>query len=262
MAGGKGALLYFIDGNNYQPLCKPKKTGGRINSIATLCERAQLDLGDYSLTFSTAITMGQNYVEVYDMSSYNVAMKITRKRAVRCISYHPSLPIMAIGDGSNEIIIVDLVGERRIASFFVNGRVNTIEFSPFGDFIVVGSDDCIFTIHEVTTFKVIQEIPAKGFAMSVAFSGTSGQYLALGHANGETDIIQLGPLLSIDYISLTDLHALPSWAFEEAIYRSPQGPSFLQRCMFEGSKESLMCAAMVLKQAPNSVLTFDRTTGK
>lgn len=160
------------------------------------------------------------------------------------------------------MIIIDLVGERRVAALIVDGRVNSIDFSPAGDFIVVGSDACTFTIHEIATFKVVQEIPAKGFAMSVAFSGISGQYLAIGHAEGETDILQMGPLLSTDYINLgPGFQELPPWAFNESIYRSPQGPSFLQRCMLEGSKESLISAAKVLKSAPSTVLTFDRTTG-
>lgn len=228
-----------------------------------MSEISQLELGSYSLSFSTAITVGQNAAQIFDMDSYQVTMEITRKRTVRCLSYHPTLPILAIGDGSNEIVIVDLIGERRVASFAVNGRVNSISFSPLGDFIAVGSDACAFTIHEATTFSVVQEIPAKGFAMSVAFSGTSGQYLAIGHADGETDIIQLGPLLATDYILLgTNVLDLPTWALNEAIYRSPQGPSFLQRCMLDGTKESLMCAAKMLKKAPSTVLTFDRATGK
>ena len=189
-------------------------------------------------------------------------MQITRKRTVRCLRYHPTLPILAVGDGSNEIVIVDLVGERRIASFSVDGRVNSIDFSPSGDFIAVGSDSCVFTIHEINTFKIVQEIPANGFAMSLAFSGNSGQYLALAQADGETDIIQLGPLLSINYIALgPSVLELPPWALNESIYRSPQGLPLLQRCMFAGSKESLMCAAKILKEAPSTVLTFDRSTG-
>lgn len=261
MAGGKGASLHFINANTYQPVCAPKKTWGRINTIDSLSQQAQSELGNTSLLFGTAIAMGQNVAQIFDMNSFEAVMEITRKRTVRCLRYHPSLPILAIGDGSNEIIVVDLVEERRIASFSVDGRVNSIDFSPLGDFIAVGSDACNFTIHEITTFRVVQIIPAKGFAMSVSFSGASGKYLAVGHADGETDIIQLGPLLATEYISLAGVQDLPSWALNEAIYRSPQGPSFLQRCMFEGSKESLVSAARVLKRAPDTVLTFDRTTG-
>lgn len=262
IAGGKGGLLHFINSRSYQPLCAPLKTGGRIKTIDSLSQTAFSELGQQSLAFGTAITIGQNSALIIDMNTLQSTMEITRKRTVRCVRYHPSLPILAIGDGSNEVIVLDLVGERRVANFTVEGRVNSIDFSPAGDFIVVGSDACTFTIHEITTFKVVQEIPAKGFAMCVAFSGTSGQYLALGHGEGETDIIQMGPLLSTDYISLgPGLQELPTWAFNESIYRSPQGPSFLQRCMLEGSKESLMSAAKVLKSAPSTVLTFNRTTG-
>jgi len=262
IAGGKGEMLHFICTKTYKPLHEPMKTGGRVKTIDSLSQAAQSDLGDFSTSIGLAITVGQNMAQIFDMNTYESSMEITRKRTVRCLRYHPTLPILAVGDGSNEIVIVDLVAERRVASFSVGGRVNSIDFSPAGDFMAVGSDACTFTIHETTSFKVVQEIPAKGFAMSVAFSGTSGQYLAIAHADGETDIIHLGPLLSIDCISPgVGVHELPEWALHEAIYRSPQGPPFLQRCMFEGSKESLVCAAKILKEFPNAVLTFDRTSG-
>ncbi len=262
MAGGKGELLHFICAKTYQPLCEPRRVNGRIKTIESISQVSHSELGDYCLSFGTAVTVGQNMAQIFDMSSFEPSMEITRKRTVRCLRYHPTLPILAIGDGSNEIVVVDLVGERRVASFTVEGRVNSIDFSPAGDFMAVGSDACTFTIHEVTTFKVLQEIPAKGFATSVAFSGTSGQYLAIGHADGETDIIQLGPLLSVDFVPLGPvIHEIPEWALDQSIYRSPEGPSFLQRCMYEGSKQSLMCAAKILKEAPSTVLTFDRSSG-
>lgn len=263
MAGGKGALLHFISSKTYQSLSEPKKVGGRIKTIESLSQQAHSNIGEYAYNFGAAISFGQNIAQIIDMKLYEATMEITRKRTVRCVTYHPTLPLLAIGDGSNEVIIVDLVGERKVATFAVNGRVNSIHFSPAGDFIAVGSDACSFTIHEINTFKVVQEIPAKGFAMSIAFSGSSGQYLALAHADGETDIIQLGPLLAIDYMALgATVQDLPAWALHESIYRSPQGPSFLQRCMYDGNKESLVSAAIILKTAPNTVLTFDRATGK
>ena len=200
IVGSKQNHLHFISSETFRPIRDPVRTGGRVRTIDCISEVALEDIGESVLSYGIAISTGQNYSNIYDMRTFEANLEVSRTRTIRCVRYHPTLPILAIGDGGNEVMIVDLVGERKIAQFAVQGRVNSIDFSPIGDFIVVASDDCSFTIHETHTFKVIQEIPSRGFAMSVAFSGTSGQYLALCHASGETEIIKLGALLSIDYI--------------------------------------------------------------
>ena len=60
--------------------------------------------------------------------------------------------------GGNDIAIVDLTGERKIAAFSVGGSVSSMNYSPAGDLITVGSDDFNLTIHEIVTFRVVQEI--------------------------------------------------------------------------------------------------------
>jgi hypothetical protein len=253
--------LHLIDSASLQERCRPIEIGSRVWMIDSLSQKAYIKTGEYASSFALAITTGRNVCSVFDLETNAVSMEITRKRTVRCQKYHPSLPVLAIGDGSNEVIIVDLVGERKLASFFVDGRVNSIAFSPAGDYIGIGTDEGTFTIHDTTNFKCVQEIRSPGIALSIEFSGSSGQHLAISYANGDVKIIKLGPLLSIDYTRLENILDLPEWAKEEVIYRSPEGPSFLQRCMLDGSKESLSCAGSILEEAPESVLTFDRTTG-
>lgn len=261
VCGGREMRVHMLDAISLKKRCDPVLIGGRIWMIDALSQKAYDDIGEYASSFGMAITSGRNICSVLDLVSNNVSMEITRKRTVRCQKYHPSLPVLAIGDGSSEVMVVDLAGERKLASFFVDGRVNTIAFSPAGDYIGVGTDEGTFTIHDTMNFKCVQEIRSTSIAMNIEFSGSGAQYVAISHANGDVKIIKLGPLLSIDYTPLQGMLDLPDWAKEEVMFRSPEGPSFLQRCMLEGSKESLICAESVLEEAPESVLTFDRTTG-
>jgi len=263
LAGGRGMNLHIISNSTYLPVCKPIPTGGRIRLIDCLSHVVHSQIDGMS-SVSIAVVTGQSFAGIYDSKTLEPTMEISRKRTVRCLCYHPSLPVLAIGDGGNNIVIVDLLGERKIAAFSVGGRVNSIDFSPAGDFIAVGSDDCTFTIHETVTFRVVQEIPAKGFAVSVSFSGISGQYVAVAHADGQTEIFKLGPLLSVELVSLekkSALSELPEWAYKETVYRSPDGMSFLQRCIRNGSQESLRHAATILNKSPEAMLTFNRLTG-
>lgn len=45
------------------------------------------------------------------------------------------------------------------------------------------------------------------------------------------------------------------------LYRSGHGPSLVQRYMLEGSQDSLRQAAHLLKEYPDTISTFDRSTG-
>lgn len=259
--GGREKKLHFVDSTSLQNRGDPISLGGRIWMVDSLSEKSYFETGDYASSFAFAVSAGRNICSVLDLETMSVSMEIARKRTVRCQKYHPCLPVLAVGDGGNEVIIVDLVGERKLASFFVDGRVNSIAFSPIGDYIGIGTDEGTFTLHDTINFKCVQEIRSSSIGMSIEFSGASGQYLAVSYNNGDVKIIQLGPLLSIDYTPLEKVLDLPKWAKDEIIYRSPEGPSFLQRCMLDGSKESLTCAGSILEENPESVLTFDRTTG-
>jgi len=261
VVGGRGMNLHHLNTTNFQLMCEPIPISGRIWMVDSLSPLALTNVGEHASSFGLAVTYGKNTATVFDLNSNQIALEITRPRTVRCLKYHPTLPVLAIGDGSNEVIILDLVGERKLASFFVQGRVNAIAFSTLGDYIAVGSDACFCTIHDTTTFRCIQEIQTKSKIMGVEFSGYGCQFLAINLAEGSVQIIKLGPLLSIDHTPLNRILDLPYWAAQEIIYRSPEGPSYLQRCILDGSKQSIICAESVLRQCPESVLTFNRTTG-
>mmetsp|Transcript_5230 Transcript_5230/g.9965 ORF Transcript_5230/g.9965 Transcript_5230/m.9965 type:complete len:1602 (+) Transcript_5230:107-4912(+) len=261
VCGGREMKLHMLDTSLFKKYSEPIDVGGRIWNIESLSQAAYNEIGEYSSAFCMSITTGRNVCSILDLESRDISMEITRKRTVRCQKYHPTLPVLAIGDASSEVMIVDLVGERKLFSFMVEGRVNTIAFSPAGDYIAVGTDEGTFTIHDTRLFKCVQEIRCTSMAMAIEFSGKSAQFLAISHANGDVKIVKLGPLLSIDYVPLHGTLDFPSWAKDEIMYRSPEGPSLLQRCMLDGSKESLSCAEGILDEAPESVLTFDRTTG-
>jgi hypothetical protein len=183
---------------------------------------------------------------------------------VRCLSYHPLLPLLALGDSGNTVSIVDLFGEETSHELNVAGRVNAVAFSPVGDLLVIGTDEGLFTFHETSSFRIVQEIKVNGFALSAAFSGSSGQHIALGSGNDGYTMVRLGPFLGTDLIPLGStggVDHLPAWAFNEALYRSGDGPSLVQRNMIEGSQDSLRRAAAILQDRPDPIYAFDRSTG-
>ena len=55
---------------------------------------------------------------------------------------------MAIGDGSGYVAVVDIEHEDTVKEFRAGSRVNTVDFSPKGDFLIVGTDECLFTLYE------------------------------------------------------------------------------------------------------------------
>ena len=67
--------------------------------------------------------------------------------------------------------------------------------------------------------------------MKASFS-PNGQCLILGSSEGIYSIVRLGPLLGIDLVPL-DMHGgveqLPPWALKEVLFRTGDGPSFIQR---------------------------------
>lgn len=237
---------------------------GRVWGVGFIPGSLVATLGEKASGSAMAVGTGDYVATIYDGASYQPTLQIMRTRTVRCVKYHPSLPLLAIGDGSNHVAIIDYVDEGPVEMFDVGGRVNCLEFSPNGDFLVVGTDDCRFTIHETVSYKSVQEILSSGFAMSAAFSPTS-EYLTLGCANGDYSVVRLGPLLATDLIPLnptSELNTLPLWALNEALYRSGNGPSLVQRYMLDGSAESLRLAVHVLHHYPDALYTFDRTNGQ
>jgi hypothetical protein len=51
---------------------------------------------------------------------------------------------------------------------------------------------------------------------------------------------------------------LPSWAFNEVLFRSGNGPSYIQRHMRKGEQDNLQRVAKILQQNPEALYAFDR----
>jgi hypothetical protein len=107
-------------------------------------------------------------------------------------------------------------------------------------------------------YKVVQEFEKHSFTLAASFS-PSGKYLALGSSNEAYSVVRLGPLLGIDFIPLSrGISRLPSWALDETLFRSVNGPSLVQRHMIHGSQDSLQWVASTLKQFPDAIYTSNR----
>lgn len=110
------------------------------------------------------------------------------------------------------------------------------------------------------TYKAVQEIAVQGFGMIACFS-PNGQCLALGTAEGIYSIVRLGPLLGVDLVPLNlsgGVEQLPAWALNEVLYRSGDGPSFIQRHMRKGDQDNLQRVAQILEIHPEAIYVFDR----
>lgn len=240
------------------------QVGGRIWSIDFVPQGVVESVGEKAwVSASVALGTGDYMATLYDGTAYLATLQIMRTRTVRCVKYHPMLSLLAIGDGSNLVTVVDYIEQESVKEFNVGGRVNCLEFSADGNFLVVGTDDCRFTIHETLSYKAVQEIHSLGFATSASFS-PNGEFLVLG-TGGSYSVLRLGPLLATELIPLSptsELSSLPPWALNEALYRSGDGPSLVQRYMLDGSPESVRLVAALLKHCPDALYTFDRTNGE
>jgi hypothetical protein len=110
------------------------------------------------------------------------------------------------------------------------------------------------------TYKAVQKIPVQGFGMVASFS-PNGQCLAMGTAEGVYSILRLGPLLGVDLVPLDlsgGVEELPAWALNEVIFRSGDGPSFIQRHMRKGDQDNLQRVAKILELHPEAIYAFDR----
>lgn len=263
VTGGRGQKLHILSSTTLTQKFKPLEIEGRIWSVAFMPEAVAGQFQSRSMLNSMGVGSGDYVATLFETDTFQPSLKIVRPRTVRCVVYHPALPLFAVGDGGNLVSIVNLIDEETVQEIKVTERVNTLAFSPQGDLLVVGTDACMFTLHETQSWKIVQEIPTVGFATSASFSG-SGKYLALGCAGGEYSIIKLGPFLSIDLTPLAPtggLDQFPSGALQEVLYRTGNGPSLVQRYMLEGTPDSLRRAAALIKSHPDTMYCFDRSTG-
>ena len=95
----------------------------------------------------------------------------------------------------------------------------------------------------------------------VASFSPNGHCVALGTNEGIYSIVRLGCLLGIDLVPLNlegGVEKLPPWALNEVLYRSGDGPSFIQRHMRNGEQDNLQRVAKILKEHPDAIYAFDR----
>mmetsp|Transcript_12248 Transcript_12248/g.35536 ORF Transcript_12248/g.35536 Transcript_12248/m.35536 type:complete len:1610 (-) Transcript_12248:86-4915(-) len=208
-----------------------------------------------------AVASGDYKAVLYDGETLEPMLQVMRPRAVRCLGSHPKQPLLAIGDSAGMVAVVDYHMEETIFEFEVGGRVNSLDFSPVGDFLLIGTDDCIFLLCETKTYNTVQVFERGSFATSGQFS-SNGKYMSLGSASDPYSIVRMGPFLGIDHVPLSDedmLSQLPSWALKETLHRSGFGPSLIQRQMLIGSHKSLQWVASSLKDHPDAIHTIDRS---
>ena len=252
VTGGRKKLLHIVDAKTLK-LSKKVELSGRI---------WDLDFASIENEELLAVALGDYTVAILN-ASFEPLLRIPRTRTVRCLAFHPCLPLIAIGDGLGMVCIVDISAEEFVCEFDVQGRVNCVAFSPVGDHLIVGTDSCRFSLHDTLNYYHLQTFESHGFALAGAFS-PAGSYLALGSISSYYAIVSLGPFLGIDLAPLdfanNDVSSAPYWAVSEVLFRSVAGPSFAQRLMEVGDDENLRRLALILRQYPDVVYTFNRKT--
>jgi WD40 repeat protein len=77
--------------------------------------------------------------------SLEITLSFVRSRTARC--FHPHSPILVVGDGAEIVAVVDTKAAEVVHKMKVGGgRVNTVDFNPMGDHLVVGTDDGRFNL--------------------------------------------------------------------------------------------------------------------
>lgn len=255
--GGKGKTLSLFSTGKSLKLLKSAKLDGRVWDICFI-PRDETQQAEEELESCAMAVASGDYKTVFFDKNLQPTLQVVRSRTVRCLDYHPELPLLAMGDGAGFLAIVDYRLEETVKEFEIGGRINALRFSPAGDFLLVASDDCCFTIHETKTFKVVQEFRRQTFSLSASFSPT-GKYLALGSFNEPYAIMRMGSLLGIDLVPLDErLSKIPEWALKETLFRSGFGPSLVQRQMMRGNQESLVWVSNILKAHPDAIYTNNR----
>ena len=142
-AGGKGKKLHIFSTDQMVKMhtLEPDGRIWDIDFIKTNCDESGLSCG-------MAVASGDYKTIFFDLKSMQPTLQVMRTRTVRCLSYHPTISLLAMGDGAGTVAVVDYVEEETIMEFEVGGRVNVLEFSPTGELLLVGTDNCCFTLHE------------------------------------------------------------------------------------------------------------------
>lgn len=258
MVGGRGNKLHVLLSGGLIPARESIDMEARVWDIAFVPDHIRSTTSHY-----VAVALGDYTVAILD-ESFEPCLQVVRTRTVRCLAYHPSLPLLAVGDGAATVAIVGCASEEVMIEIDVKGRANAVAFSPKGDYLLVGTDMCKFSLLECTSFQCLQEVDVPGFALAAKFSPV-GTQIALGSASESYTLMNLGPFLNTDMVPLgreCDLDKLPPWVVDELLFRSNYGPSFVQRQMVAGGSENLNRVAKIMRKYPDSVYALDRTNSE
>lgn len=129
--GGRGKVLHIYSAATYELITAPLNIEGRIWGIdfsklpsETVSPKASKSPANSQYISEIAVASGADMAIVFD-TSFQPRLQVHRPRTARTIRFHPSLPIVAIGDGSGFVAIVDYEQEETLKEFRVGSRVNT-----------------------------------------------------------------------------------------------------------------------------------------
>lgn len=146
--GGKEKTLNVFSTETGKLIHKQSiKLDGRIWDIGFVQHHFENKNGKTNETCAMAVASG-DYKTIFFDEAFQPTLQVIRSRTVRCLDYHPNSSLVAVGDGAGIVAIVDYREEETVAEFEVGGRVNVVKFSPAGDYLLVGTDDCVFTLRE------------------------------------------------------------------------------------------------------------------
>lgn len=272
VTGGRGKHLYIFSFSDGLKLAteSPIRFQGRIWDIDFI---TSFDTGmssnedPFQSRLYLAVALGDYTTWILD-DSFEPLLRITRSLTCRCLRFHPNKPLLAIGDGNGTFSIVDYDSGELVVERQLDGRVEELDFSPLGDYIVVAIDSNRFEFYETSTYQAVQQIHmSAGIPQCVSFA-PNGLFLLLGSTVEQYSIVKLGPFLGTAFIPLTvevvadNQISLPNWVLSEALYRSCDSPSFLQRIMAMDGSECLRNVSYILRHHPKAFYTIDRRTGE
>jgi len=117
----------------------------------------------------------------WDASHFNCTkvLKLTDKK-LRQIALNPDKTMASIACGNNEIVLIDLKSQSIIKRFEAHGMsVNSVQFSPKGDYLISGSKDAWLKVWEVDNdFRKVYEVAAHNFAIYAIVFSPDGKLFA------------------------------------------------------------------------------------
>ena len=124
-------MLHMYSADTFEPISSPLKIEGRIWGIdfskmptSSTSPKVLKSPGNSPSNSHLAVATGADMAIVFD-PTFQPWLQVHRPRTARAIRFHPSLPVVAIGDGSGFVAIVDYEQEETLREFRVGSRVNT-----------------------------------------------------------------------------------------------------------------------------------------